>query len=108
MYKILNKLSPSFMSDFLPCTKNSDKNVSFFTRKHNDFYNSSNPKTVNKGICSLRHFGPVVWNMVPQDIKQSTNLLTFKRNIEKWEIKDCPCRLCKNFVPGLGYVDNVL
>ena len=108
MYKIHNNLSPIFMSEILPSTTNAKTNVSYYTRNHNDFYNRINPRTVNKGICSLRHFGPIVWNMVPIEIKQSTNLSLFKDKIEKWEINNCPCRLCKDFIPGLGYVDNVL
>ena len=69
MFKVKCNLSPAFMSEFFPSNTNSDENVSHFTRKHNDFYNSYNPKTVNKGICSLRHFGPIVWSMISQKIK---------------------------------------
>ena len=105
MYKVKNGLSPMFMSDIFQSNGNSNENVSYFTRNHNDFYNYSNPKTVNKGICSLQYFGPVVWNMIPTLIKNSENVSTFKENIRKWEIKNCCCRLCKNFVPGLGYTD---
>ena len=74
MFKVKRNLSPEFMSEFFPSNTNSDENVSHFTRKHNDFYNSFNPKTVNKGICSLRHFGTIVWSTIPQKIRNSKKI----------------------------------
>ena len=60
--------------------------------------------TVNKGELSLRSFGPVVWdNMLPQKLKEITDLVKFKREIKEWVPDNCVCRLCKDFVPDLGY-----
>ena len=30
--------------------------------------------------------------------------VTFKANIKKWTPKNCPCKLCKNYLHGVGYV----
>ena len=74
------------------------------TRKGNTF---SRPKvnTVYKGDCSLRIFGPIVWNnMLPETLKSSSTLSEFKNKIKSWTPHDCPCRLCKNYIQGLGFV----
>ena len=61
-------------------------------------------KTVNKGECSLRHLGPLIWNIVPKHLKEISTLGTFKEKIREWKPKGCPCRLCKLYIEGLGYI----
>ena len=61
-------------------------------------------KTVYKGEDSLRYFGPLIWNIVPIKMKGLTSLKSFQNEIKKWIPKNCPCRLCKTYVTGLGYV----
>ena len=78
------------------------ENVSSNTRSR--FYNSSNPKTVNYGLETLRSLGPKIWNMIPSDLKGIPSLLIFKKKIKKWIIHNCPCRLCKCYVPQMGYI----
>ena len=83
-----------------------------FTRKENNFYALRNesefkvPKvnTVYRGDDSLRHLGPLIWDIVPQEIKLSNSLFQFKRRIKKWTPDDCPCRLCRIYVQGVGYI----
>ena len=59
--------------------------------------------TVYKGDdSSLRHLGPLVWQIVPTHLKTSFSLKEFKEGIKNWIPQQCPCRLCKEFVPGLG------
>ena len=61
-------------------------------------------RTVNYGIETLRFRGPVVWNLIPDDIKASKDLESFKSSIENWKPQGCNCRLCKEFIPNLGYI----
>ena len=60
--------------------------------------------TVYRGDDSLRHLGPLIWDIVPQEIKLSNSLFQFKRRIKKWTPDDCPCRLCRIYVQGVGYI----
>ena len=61
-------------------------------------------RTVNNGIETLRYRGPVVWNLIPDEIKQSESLESFKSEIGNWKPEGCKCRLCKEFIPNLGYI----
>ena len=56
------------------------------------------------GKLSLSYFGPVVWEkMLPDEYKKIDNLDKFKTEIKKW-IPICECRLCEEWVEGVGKV----
>ena len=92
MYKVKNGLSPKIMADL-------------FTPKSRGKGDFVIPKveTVNRGTETIRYRGPLTWDMVPEDIKQAESLSIFKEKIKKWKPTDCTCRLCKTYIPGLGY-----
>ena len=60
---------------------------------------------VFKGEGSLRWFGPIVWNnMLPENLKAKSTLEEFKTEVKKWVPENCPCRLCKEYLGGIGFV----
>ena len=61
--------------------------------------------TVYKGDDSLRHLGPLIWEILPDKLKQCPSLTRFRTEIKKWVPFNCPCRLCKDYIPGIGYVN---
>ena len=99
MFKVKNNLCPSFIQEIFQLNEKVHN-----TRSNSDFLR---PKvaTVSWGDLSLRSFGPIVWNkMVPDELKKMTSFPAFKDKIKLWVPKDCPCKLCKTYVQGLGYV----
>ena len=60
--------------------------------------------TVTYGDDSLRSFGSKIWNLIPDDTKNVQNIDAFRSKIKNWVPKHCPCRLCRPFVPGVGYI----
>ena len=42
--------------------------------------------------------------MLPDKLKQAASLSTFKAEMKTWITTDCPCKLCKLYVPNLGYI----
>ena len=56
------------------------------------------------GKCTLRYLGPVIWNTVPLQLKRIKSLNGFKNLIRNWKPNNCPCRLCKNYIPNLGFL----
>ena len=99
MYKVKNHLSPTIIQDiFEEKELSSCRSGSSFVR----------PKvsSVNKGLNSLRNFGPVVWNiLLPEKLKTCASLDEFKNAIKSWIPTTCPCRLCKTYIPGLGFTE---
>ena len=94
LFKVKKDLSPSFMKEIFVYDETKDK------------FNRPNVRLVNMGEQSLRSFRPVIWNtMLPQDVKSKPNLSQFKSALESWIPDNCHCKLCKTYVPGLGYVE---
>ena len=75
-------------------------------RSQVEFHNSK-INTVSYGENSLRYLGPMIWNIVPNEPKSSTTIRAFKNAIKAWTPTKCPCKLCKPYVQGLGYVSIV-
>ena len=75
-------------------------------RSQTDFAKSF-VNTIRFGLNSLHYFVSKVWNMVPPDIKNASNLHVFKNKIRKWEPKECHCDLCRPYVSNLVFVNLV-
>ena len=89
MYRIKNDMAPEllnalFQNRTLPY--NLRTNSSFSVRQVHSAYH---------GTESLSFLGPKIWELVPEDIKQSESLEIFKNKIKKWVPLKCPCRLCR-------------
>ena len=63
-----------------------------------------NVRTVRYGIETASFVGPRIWNSIPKEIKESASLQIFKSKIKSWTPKNCPCKLCKNYVQHVGYL----
>ena len=99
MYKVMNNLSPQIMKDIF---EKSDDNHTRIGKK----FIRPKVNTVYKGENSLRNFGPVVWNnMLPNKFKSCSSLIEFKKEIKSWIPDNCPCRLCRNYINGLGFIN---
>ena len=97
-YKIKNRLWPELFSEIFARETESYYNL----RRCNDFRILS--------ICTVYHvsesitfLGSKIWNILPDEIKQQTSLNSFKKSVKKWKSQDCPCRLCKVHVNGVGF-----
>ena len=98
MYKRKNHVSPAFMSQIFV-----DNDRSYNLRGQQDFCNHS-ARTVTYGTESIRVLGPKIWNLIPHEIRECNSLEVFSKWIKNWIPESCPCRLCKNFVDGVGFL----
>ena len=99
IFKVKNDLSNAIMNDIFEL-----RSVSYSLRSQTDFVRPS-VNTEHFGINSLRFFANRVWDIVPNEIKNSRNLDVFKSKIRKWEPKERRCKLCINYFRELGYVN---
>ena len=98
MFKVFKKIPPKILNDiFIQKTANYDL-------RNNSFFHTRKVTSVYHGTESLSFLGPKIWNLVPLEIKQSENIVIFKREIKKFKFSACPCRLCKTFIPELGFI----
>ena len=61
--------------------------------------------SVSYGENSVRYLGPKIWNIIPRELKCLESLDKFKSAIKTWIPLRCPCRLCKNYIQGIGFVN---
>ena len=99
MFKSYKGLSPPIMDNvFKLRTENpySLRQVSEFSRPI--------VKTVYHGTESLSYLGPKIWDILPEKLRNMDNLESFKKEIKTWRPDNCPCRLCKVYIEGVGFI----
>ena len=97
-FKTKNNLNPSFMDEiFLK------RSVTYNLRNANTFLLPM-VHTVNYGTESVRYKGQRIWHSLPQEIKDSSSVQQFKNKIKYWNNEGCDCRLCRQYIPRLGFL----
>ena len=67
----------------------------------NNFLERRRVKAVRYGTESIYS---KIWAILPNEIKDSDTLQIFKAKIKKWVPVECPCRLCKIYLPQVGFI----
>ena len=97
--KVKNSLAPEIITEILEVKEPHDN-----FRSEASHFRGENAKSTHYGIQSMRHLGPKIWNIVPQNIRESILLNKFKSLIKFWKPENCPCRLSKNYIAQLGFI----
>ena len=93
MYKVVNNIAPTTVSELF-----SYSNVNYNLRSGFQFHQPS-ANTVWNGQETIPYLGQKIWNMVPEEMKQKSSLLAFKREIKQWVPDNCPCRIRVYLIP---------
>ena len=98
IFKAKFDLNPLFMKDILI-----ERSITYNIRHGN---NTQLPKvrTTSFGVKTLANLGNEVWMYLPHDIKQSDTLSTFKKRIRDWNDDRCNFRLCRLYIPRVGFL----
>ena len=98
MFKIKNNLSSPLMKKIF------NENTNAYDLRNKRCWEATNVRTVHCGTETISYRGPKTWDMVPQNIKDSLSLAEFKHKIKAWKPNEGTCRLCKTFIPQLGFI----
>ena len=99
MFKTKNNIGPELLNNIFL-----DRNYNGPSLRNVSDFKMPNINTVHYGEDSLRFFGYKIWELIPIEIKYVDDLLTFKSKIRNWAPKICPCRLCKTYIQGVGFI----
>ena len=102
VYKHKHGLSPPIMNDVFEIKQY----LGPILRSQSD-YQIPEINTVSFGENSLRYLGPKIWNILPQKLKDIDSLNKFKIEIKTWIPSNCPCRICKVYISGIGFINTV-
>ena len=100
MFKVKNDLAPSIFNNIFE-----RQNMQKYNLRNVSDFKSKTAKTVQYGTETISFLGPKIWDLVPSELKNLSNISMFKEKIKKWRIQDCPCRLCKQYIAGVGFLD---
>ena len=87
------------------CVVNKRETSLALKRNNLQDFESMNINKVHTGEDSLRFLGCKIWKHIPSEIRETESLDKFKTKIRRWKPLKCPCRLCKIYVQGIGYID---
>ena len=72
-----------------------------------NIFQTQNIRTVTWGTESLSHLGPKIWSILPLQLKKLPTFKLFKPAIRLWRPDACPCRICKFYLAGVGFINVV-
>ena len=98
IYKVIQGISPPLLNEvFVSHQCNYD-------RRGNNFLEGRRAKSVRYGTESISFLAPKMWGILPNEVKDSDTLQTFKAKIKKWVPVEYPCRLCKIYLSQVGFI----
>ena len=97
MFKAINNQSPTFMNEIFP-----QRNAAYNLRNSNTF-TVPIVHTAKYGTETVRYRGQRIWYTLSQEIKDANSVQQFKNRIKFWKCVDCDCRLCRQYIPELGF-----
>ena len=98
IYKVMQGVSPPLLNEvFMPHQRNYDF-------RGNNFLERRRVKSVRYGTESMSFLAPKIWEILPNEMKDFDTLQIFKAKIKKWVPVECPCRLCKIYLPQVGFI----
>ena len=98
IFKTQNSMNPPFINEIFREREN------MYNLRNNNEFVIPRIKTVNFGSESIRYRGPQLWFSLPQDIRNTESLSLFKSKIKRWHGEECSCRLCRPFIPNVGFL----
>ena len=96
MYKVTNDMSPEIINDIFKLRENTQYNL-----RHTSQFLVDPIHSVFNGSESASYLGSKIWEQIPCEIKNINSLVRFKKEIRKWNPANCPCRICKVYIPNL-------
>ena len=99
VYKVKNEICPKFMPDTF-------KEVTHpYNLRNSLICGSYKIKTVRYGTETITYLGPKIWLIIRDEIRESASLEKFRHKIKLWKPNSCPCRICKKYIPNVGFVN---
>ena len=89
VYKSLNCQNPMFMWDMFK------RRETTYDLRVKDLLQLPNTKTTSYGINSILFRGSILWNSIPDVIKNNQSIASFKKIIKTWTGEKCNCTICK-------------
>ena len=101
MYKFSDGLSTPLIKDIFLINRNP------YNLKEISQYFRPRINTMYHGTESISNLGSKIWDLVPRNLKDISDLDRFKKAIKQWKLEDCSCKLCKVFMQNVGFLEKI-
>ena len=98
MFKVKNNIAPEIMREFFA------PNVRLDDLRNNNSFKRRRVNSAWHGTELVSYLGPQIWDLVPNEIKESESLKGFKFKIKRWVPEGCPCRIFKRYLGQVGFI----
>ena len=98
IYKIANDMSPDIMNAVFKL------NTPHYNLRHRSHFSTDPIHCVYNRTESATYLGSKILVQILAEIKHKDSLDGFNKEIKKWKPTECICKICKNFMPNLGFV----
>ena len=61
-------------------------------------------KTVHYGFNSLTYLGPIIQELLLNNLKRLESVEAFKPKIKDWIPENCPCKICKPYIYQKSFI----
>ena len=99
MFKVLNGGNPQIVNEIFHI-----RDETSYELRQRSCFDIPSVNTVFSDTESIRFLRPKIWELIPRDIKSLENLKDFKTAIKKWKPTSYPCRICKTYLHGVGFL----
>ena len=97
VYKYLNGLSPDIMSDIFKLRENT------YNLRNFHIFESQNLRTKTFALDSIAYRASRLWNIVLEEIRNSTPLPVFKEKIKKVLLISRSSNCCRKYIHHVGF-----
>ncbi len=91
VFKCLHNMAPKYMCDLFVLQDKSPHNTRLAKSVVQNHSNS-----VNNGLKTFVPYSTHLWNKLPNNIKNTADLETFKVLVDTWSGPQCNCNFCKS------------
>ena len=99
MFKVVKGLAPTIINDLFSLKEKNNYNL-----RHKLFFKIPRNKTLRNGFESISYLGPKIWEKPPSEMQECETLFEFKNKVKFWNPTNCPCKLSKTYIAGVGHV----
>ena len=78
--------------------------MSPYDLRNNNSFKRRRVNFVWLGTELVSYLGPNIWDLVPNEIKESESLNGFKFQVKRWVPEGCPYRIYKIYIGKVGFI----
>ena len=107
MFKVINNLAATIIDDLFATYHSYPNNIVTIFAQNLSLLFQLCVQFITVRILYSISYRSLIWNLMAGYIKDSESLDIFKSKIRKWKAINCPCCLCKKYIPNKRFIHQI-